>query len=79
MNYNIVEENGKIIIKNIRDFHPKHIFECGQAFRWEIEEDDSYTIVHSGKILNIKKEGKDIIFSNTNLLDFKTYGITILI
>lgn len=71
MNYNIMEKNGKIIIKNIRDFHPKHIFECGQAFRWEIEEDDSYTIVHSGKILNIKKEGKDIIFSNTNLLDFK--------
>ncbi len=71
MNYNIIEKNDKIVIKNINDFHPKHIFECGQAFRWQLEEDGSYTIVHKGKILNIKKESKDIIFSNTNLLDFK--------
>ena len=70
MNYNIIEKNNKIIIKNMKDFHPKHIFECGQAFRWQVEEDGSYTAVHGGKVLNVKKEGEDVVFSNTNISDF---------
>lgn len=70
MNYNIIEKNNKIIIKNMKDFHPKHIFECGQAFRWQVEEDGSYTAVHGGKVLNVKIEGEDVVFSNTNISDF---------
>ncbi|QQY80134.1 N-glycosylase/DNA lyase [Keratinibaculum paraultunense] len=70
MDYNIIERSNKVIVKDMNDFNPKHIFECGQAFRWQIEEDRSYTIVHNGKILNVKKEGEDVVFSNTNILDF---------
>ena len=71
MKYNIVEEENKIIIKDIKDFNPKHIFECGQAFRWDKEEDGSYTTVAFGKILNVKKVGGDIILSPTNMEDFE--------
>jgi N-glycosylase/DNA lyase len=71
MEYNLIEENDKIIIKDIKDFEPKHIFECGQCFRWYVEDDGSYTTIHHGKVLNVKKEGKDIIFTNTNKLDFE--------
>lgn len=71
MRYSITEGDNKVIIKNIKDFEPKHIFECGQCFRWDKEDDGSYTGVAYGKILNVKKEGEDIIFSNTNLSDFK--------
>lgn len=71
MKYNIVEEKDRIIIKNIKDFHPQHIFECGQAFRWTREEDSSYTTVAYGKVLNVKKEGEDIILSPTNKEDFQ--------
>ncbi|WFA08726.1 DNA glycosylase [Tissierella sp. Yu-01] len=70
MNYNIIEENNKIIIKNILDFDPKHIFECGQCFRWYVEEDGSYTTIAYGKVLNVKKVDNDIILSNTNMDDF---------
>lgn len=70
MDYDIVEKDNKIIIKNMKDFHPKHIFECGQAFRWQVEEDQSYTAVHGGKVLNVKKVGEDVVFSNTNISDF---------
>lgn len=70
MDYDIVEKDNKIIIKNMKDFHPKHIFECGQAFRWQVEEDQSYTAVHGGKVLNVKKEGEDVVFSNTNISGF---------
>lgn len=70
MNYNIVEEDGKIIIKNMKDFVPEHIFECGQAFRWHVEEDGSYTAISHGKVVNVKRDEKDVIFSNTNMEDF---------
>ena len=31
----------KYILKNISSFEPKHIFECGQCFRWNEESDGS--------------------------------------
>lgn len=70
MKYKIVEEPNKVIIKNIQDFEPKHIFECGQCFRWYVEEDNSYTTVAYGKVINVKKEDNDLILSNTNVEDF---------
>jgi N-glycosylase/DNA lyase len=70
MDYNIIEENNKIIIKNILDFNPTHIFECGQCFRWYVEEDESYTTIAYGKVLNVKRIDNDIILSNTNMKEF---------
>ena len=70
MNYNIIEEDDKIILKDIKDFNPKHIFECGQAFRWSVEEDKSYTTIAYGKKINVKRQKDDIILSNTNREDF---------
>lgn len=71
MDYTIVEEHNRIILKNMEDFEPKHIFECGQAFRWYVEEDGSYTAVHGGRVVNVKRQGQHIIFSNTNKEDFE--------
>ena len=39
------------IVKKIDSFNPKDIFECGQCFRWNKEDDGSYTGVFNGKIL----------------------------
>ena len=52
----------KYILKKVESFEPKHIFECGQCFRWNIEEDNSYTGIFGNNVLNVKKEEKDIIF-----------------
>jgi len=49
------------ILKNIKSFEPKHIFECGQCFRWNQEEDGSYTGVVAENVLNVKKEQDNII------------------
>ena len=67
MEYNILELKDKIILKGIQDFHPEHIFECGQAFRWKKEEDSSYTTIAYGKVVNVEKIGEDIILNGTNL------------
>lgn len=44
----------QIKIEHIRDFHPDHIFDCGQAFRWERQEDGSYTGIAGTHIANIQ-------------------------
>ena len=51
----------KYIIDNIESFEPKHIFECGQCFRWNEEKDGSYTGVVGENVLNVKKENDKIV------------------
>lgn len=67
----IIEKDNKIILEGIsEDFDPQHVFDCGQCFRWLKEEDNSYTGVVQGKVVNVKKENDLIIFDNTNKEDF---------
>ena len=51
------------IIKNAESFNAKHIFECGQCFRWNKQEDGSYTGVFKNNVLNVKQEEDTIIFT----------------
>ena len=46
-------EEQKIILNNIDSFEPKHIFECGQCFRWTENLDGSYTGVVGKNALNV--------------------------
>ena len=46
----------RIQIKIEKDFNLDHIFDCGQCFRWEKEEDGSYTGVASGKVARMAYE-----------------------
>ncbi len=43
-------------------FEPKHIFDCGQCFRWNEQEDGSYIGVFGENVLQVKKEDNKIIF-----------------
>ena len=57
----------KYILKNQDSFELKHIFECGQCFRWNEENDGSYTGVFNKNILNVQKKEDEIIF--TGMID----------
>lgn len=50
----IFSDGHSIYIVGEDDFEPKHIFENGQAFRWE-EKDGAYTIVAGGYITVVKR------------------------
>ena len=67
----IEERKNQIILKDVKDFDPVHIFDCGQCFRWIKEEDGSYTGVAKGRVINVKKENDEIIIDNTNREDFE--------
>ena len=52
----------KYVLKNIDSFELKDIFDCGQCFRWNVEEDGSYTGVFGNNVLNVKKENEVVTF-----------------
>ena len=57
----------KYIIENQESFELKDIFECGQCFRWNENEDGTYTGVINKGVLTVEKQDKKIIF--TGVLD----------
>ena len=59
--------------KNDGFFEPKHIFECGQCFRWNLKEDGSYIGVVKQGVISVKKEKEGIIFQGTYDGDFKQF------
>ena len=63
----VYEQDNTVILEDIKDFNPKHIFECGQCFRWIKEDDESYTGVAKGRVINVSKQGDKVFLKNTNL------------
>lgn len=50
------------IIENNDSFEPKHVFDCGQCFRWNKQEDESYIGVFGNNVMRVKKDNNKIIF-----------------
>lgn len=68
------------IRREVTDFHPDHIFDCGQAFRWERQRDGSYTGIAGEKVANIRLVPApsqhcrgQLIVSNVSEEDFDTF------
>ena len=55
-------EEQKYKLRNVKSFELRDIFECGQCFRWNKQEDGSYTGVFKNNVLNVKKNKDEIIF-----------------
>ena len=52
----------RYVLKKFNSFDPVHIFECGQCFRWNKEDDGSFTGIFENNVINVKKEDNKIIF-----------------
>ncbi len=68
----IVQQNNHIIVEGVKDFKLQQTFECGQCFRWEAEEDGSYTGIAYERVINIKQDNEKIIFQNISYEEFNT-------
>lgn len=56
-------EKQRYILENCTSFEPKDIFECGQCFRWNFnEETGKYIGVFGENVLTVKKENDSVIF-----------------
>ncbi len=75
MKLDIDYKKDKIILKNAKDFIPRHIFECGQCFRWNENQDSSFTGVAHNRVISVQKLDKDIIIENSTREDFENIWI----
>ncbi len=73
---NTMKNDNSYTIDNIRDFDPVHTFECGQCFRWEKQDDGSYTGAAMGKIVNMRFDFDADFKSDVNA-DAHTGSLTI--
>ena len=64
-------EEQKIILEKINTFELENIFECGQCFRWNRQENGSYTGVFGKNIVNVKKQGENLIIEGICKKDIK--------
>jgi len=60
-----------LILKNVKSFNLEHIFECGQCFRWNENEDGSYTGVVKENVINIKMINDDVYVKSFGKDDLK--------
>ena len=63
----------KYIIENQNSFELKDIFECGQCFRWNEQEDGSYIGIIKNGVIKVEIEDKSIAF--TGMCDGNIQGI----
>ena len=49
-------------IENIKSFELADIFDCGQCFRWNKQEDGSYTGIFGKNVMNVQKQGNTVTF-----------------
>lgn len=64
-------ENNDIILSELECLSLELTLDCGQAFRWERQEDGSWSGVASGVLLNIRYEDGKYILKNTTKDDFE--------
>jgi N-glycosylase/DNA lyase len=63
----------KKVFENVKDINLKHTFECGQCFRWNKNEDDSYTGVVSSLVATVSLIGDKLYIEATDDFDWKRY------
>lgn len=68
--YKLTEEKDRIIVENVRDFDPVHIFECGQCFRWLKQDDGSYIGVAKERAIRLSYDNGAIEIINSTIQDF---------
>lgn len=54
-----------ITIKNT-DINLDDTITCGQIFRYEKEDDNSYTVILSDRVVNLKKDNNDLLVESSN-------------
>ena len=56
--------DSQIVISDVRDLDLEQTLDCGQSFRWEKQNDGSFSGVAFDKYVNISLDGTDMIIKN---------------
>lgn len=69
------ENDNKVILTEVKNFELPHIFDCGQCFRWNRQENGNYIGVAFERVIEVEKQGDTVIIYNSNLKDFNDIWI----
>ena len=61
-----------VCIKGVKDFYPEHIFECGQAFRWD-REGSAYIGVVGSRVVGLLFDEGNIVINNTTKEEYELF------
>lgn len=66
MDYKTVRScHNYVIIEDVKNFKLKHIFECGQIFKFEEIAEGNFIVIAFGKLIELKEEGNNILIYNS--------------
>ena len=71
MDYKI--EDNKIIVTDIENFNPKQICECGQMFRFFVDENNNYIVISGNQVAKIEQHDKEYHIITSNPQYFVNY------
>lgn len=60
-----------IVLNDVKCLDLDLTLDCGQAFRWEKQEDGSWSGVVKGVFLNISRDNDTVVLKNTSKADFE--------
>lgn len=69
---NIIFENGLTRLINAKNFMPDQVFDCGQCFRFDKNENGRYCGVAKGRYIEVEKQNNDILLHNCNESDYRS-------
>lgn len=67
-----------VTIEEVKNFKLKHIFECGQIFRFEEIGDGHFIIIALGKVIELKEDGSNVLIYNSTEEEVKNIWIKYL-
>lgn len=66
----VTQHNNCIILENVTDFNLRHVFLCGQCFRWDETDENTFIGVAGGRVLKISSSDNNITLFDTKLQEF---------
>ncbi|MBR7072524.1 MAG: 8-oxoguanine DNA glycosylase, partial [Eubacterium sp.] len=67
----VIFDKNNIRVKGVECLDLDLTLDCGQAFRWEKQEDGSYSGVAGGYFLNVYKDADVLVFRDTDKAAFE--------
>ncbi len=68
----IIQTSYGIVLKDVNDFSPVHIFECGQAFRWNWDG-TGYVGIAGDRVIRVSYDRGDVLLENVSIEDYSSF------
>jgi N-glycosylase/DNA lyase len=68
----IIQTGEGVLLKDVDDFYPVHIFECGQAFRWNWDG-TGYVGIAGDRVIRVSYHEEDVLLENASIEDYRSF------